>query len=42
MTNFNPIKEAKQQGRGNSGHARSKAMANGGQKRHFSRPKPSR
>jgi len=31
MTNFNPIKEAKQQGRGNSG-----------QKRHFSRPKPSR
>ena len=42
MTNFNPIKEAKQQGRGNSGHARSKATANGGQKRHFSRPKPSR
>ncbi len=42
MTNFNPIKEAKQQGRVNSGHARSKAMANGGQKRHFSRPKPSR
>jgi len=42
MTNFNPIKEAKQQGRGHSGHARSKAMANGGQKRHFSRPKPSR
>ena len=42
MTNFNPIKEAKQQGRGNAGHARSKAMANGGQKRHFSRPKPSR
>jgi ATP-dependent RNA helicase RhlE len=31
MTNFNPIKEAKQQGRGNSG-----------QKRRFSRPKPSR
>ena len=42
MTNFNPIKETKQQGRGNSGHARSKATANGGQKRHFSRPKPSR
>ncbi|MFA9206574.1 MAG: DEAD/DEAH box helicase [Burkholderiaceae bacterium] len=42
MTNFNPIKEAKQQGRVNSGHARSKATANGGQKRHFSRPKPSR
>jgi len=42
MTNFNPIKEAKQQGRGNSGHARSKATANGGQKRHFSRPKPNR
>ena len=42
MTNFNPIKEAKQQGRGNSGHARSKATVNGGQKRHFSRPKPSR
>jgi ATP-dependent RNA helicase RhlE len=31
MTNFNPIKEAKQQGRGNTG-----------QKRRFSRPKPSR
>lgn len=31
MTNFNPIKEAKQQGRGNSG-----------QKRRFSRPKPNR
>jgi ATP-dependent RNA helicase RhlE len=30
MTNFNPIKEAKQQGRGNTG-----------QKRRFSRPKPS-
>jgi ATP-dependent RNA helicase RhlE len=42
MTNFNPIKEAKQQGRGNSGHARSKASANGGQKRRFSHPKPSR
>ena len=42
MTNFNPIKEAKQQGRGQSGHARSKAMANGGQKRHFSRPKTNR
>jgi ATP-dependent RNA helicase RhlE len=42
MTNFNPIKEAKQQGRGNSGHARSKATANGGQKRRFSHPKPSR
>jgi len=42
MTNFNPIKEAKQQGRGNSGHARSKATANGGQKRRFSHPKPNR
>ncbi|MCX6211609.1 MAG: DEAD/DEAH box helicase [Bacteroidetes bacterium] len=42
MTNFNPIKEAKQQGRGNSGHARSKAMNNGGQKRRFSSPKPNR
>ena len=42
MTNFNPIKEAKQQGRGNSGHARSKPMANGGQKRRFSHPKPNR
>jgi ATP-dependent RNA helicase RhlE len=42
MTNFNPIKEAKQQGRGNSGHARSKASANGGQKRRFSHPKPNR
>lgn len=31
MTNFNPIKEAKQQGRGNSG-----------QKRRFSHPKPNR
>jgi ATP-dependent RNA helicase RhlE len=31
MTNFNPIKEAKQQGRGNAG-----------QKRRFSRPKPNR
>ena len=42
MTNFNPIKEAKQQGRGNSGHSRSKAMGNGGQKRRFSSPKPNR
>ena len=42
MTNFNPIKEAKQQGRGNSGHSRSKAMNNGGQKRRFSHPKPNR
>ena len=42
MTNFNPIKEAKQQGRGNSGHARSKASGNGGQKRRFSSPKPNR
>ncbi len=42
MTNFNPIKEAKQQGRGNSGHARSKAMGNGGQKRRFSSPKTNR
>jgi len=42
MTNFNPIKEAKQQGRGNAGHARSKATANGGQKRRFSHPKPNR
>jgi len=42
MTNFNPIKEAKQQGRGNSGHARSKAMNNGGQKRRFSSPKTNR
>ena len=42
MTNFNPIKEAKQQGRGNSGHARSKASGNGGQKRRFSIPKPNR
>ena len=42
MTNFNPIKEAKQQGRGNSGHARSKAMNNGGQKRRFSSSKPNR
>jgi len=42
MTNFNPIKEAKQQGRGNSGHARSKATVNGGQKRRFSHPKPNR
>ena len=42
MTNFNPIKEAKQQGRGNAGHSRSKAMGNGGQKRRFSSPKPNR
>jgi len=42
MNNFNPIKEAKQQGRGNSGHARSKASGNGGQKRRFSSPKPNR
>lgn len=42
MTNFNPIKEAKQQGRGNSGHARSKAMGNGGQKRRFSSPRTNR
>jgi len=42
MTNFNPIKEAKQQGRGNSSHSRSKAMNNGGQKRRFSSPKPNR
>ncbi len=42
MTNFNHIKEAKQQGRGNSGHARSKASGNGGQKRRFSSPKPNR
>ncbi|MEI7589081.1 MAG: DEAD/DEAH box helicase [Chitinophagia bacterium] len=42
MTNFNPIKEAKQQGRGNSGHARSKSMNNNGQKRRFSSPKPNR
>jgi ATP-dependent RNA helicase RhlE len=42
MTNFTPIKEAKQQGRGNSGHARSKAMVNGGQKRRFSSPRTNR
>ena len=42
MTNFNPLKEAKQQGRGNAGHARSKSTANSGQKRRFSHPKPNR
>ena len=42
MTNFNPIKEAKQQGRGNSGHARSKAIGNSGQKRRFSSPRTNR
>jgi len=42
MTNFNPIKETKQQGRGNSGHARSKSLNNNVQKRRFSSPKPTR
>ena len=42
MTNFNPIKENKQQGRGNSGHARSKSIGNGGQKRRFSSPRTNR
>ena len=52
LMNHNPVKEAKQQGRGNSGHARSRAVntnrtndgfgSGGSQKRRFSSNKPKR
>jgi ATP-dependent RNA helicase RhlE len=40
LMNHNPVKTVQQQGRGNSGHARSNARVNAQQKNRFSRSKP--
>jgi len=40
LMNHNPVKTVQQQGRGNSGHARSNARGNAQQKNRFSRSKP--
>ncbi len=40
LVNHNPVKTVQQQGRGNSGHARSNARGNAPQKNRFSRSKP--
>ena len=40
LMNHNPVKTVQQQGRGNSGHARSNARGNAPQKNRFSRSKP--